>query len=398
MPHRRPCQEGRDRALRPLHVAARAGGNARPYCLHHAPRVVRRTPPSGRENNQNGAQRACPSCSCVRGVDGLTDGNRTRRQRGYEYERSVARRLNETPGCAAYRLGGAQVELPDVLCINNTTNEMAAIECKTGGSGHLYVPREQIERCRSWTCALRAYGRRHVIVAFRFHSKRGKSKTRRGVREYFFRLHDGVMRDVRCAYDGTLCMRDCDVDGDWEGGGEGEGCGWTVIHPAASGHPVLADRLPAPGEGGGAGLVSERASPCPRPRHFRGRCKHHLPRVRAPGCKPRVRARRHLGLRLPRAGRQRLGGLPLPPRARVRRVAGRPGPPALWKLRPPAIPARSRRLLRHRRGQVGHGGLLPVPRVRREEDARGQALPYMRPVRPRGRLVHPRVPRPRTPP
>lgn len=172
----------------------------------------------------------------------MSSSNRTRRQRGYEYEKSLVRRLNEIPGCRAYRLGGTQVELPDVLCVNNTTNEMAAIECKTGGNGWLYVPREQIERCRSWTDALRAYGRRHVMVAFRFHSKRGREKTRREVREYLFRLHDGVIRDVRCTYDGTLYMRDCD--------GNEDDRGWTVICPTAgAAQPVLADRVPAPGAG-----------------------------------------------------------------------------------------------------------------------------------------------------
>ena len=127
------------------------------------------------------------------------------RTRGYAYEASLTKRITRYDGWRAWRLGGTQVALPDILAVNNGKKQMIAVECKTSQSNSITVLAHQIERLQDWTQYLNIYTHwRGMILAFRFHSKARGGLVRK-VREYFF--YAGPVTDYKCTYDGRIFTR-----------------------------------------------------------------------------------------------------------------------------------------------------------------------------------------------
>ena len=132
------------------------------------------------------------------------------KSRGYKYENDIVNRFNNTTRWLAWRLGGTQIELPDILAVNNFDSEMMAIELKTGQANSLYVRQHQIQRLAVWTENLQIYYKRSMILGFKFHSK-GKDGLRRPIREYYYQV---IARDVdyKCNYDGSLYYKSETMD------------------------------------------------------------------------------------------------------------------------------------------------------------------------------------------
>jgi Holliday junction resolvase len=134
-----------------------------------------------------------------------------RRSRGYNYEHTLVQRLNNDYWHAR-RLGGSSTGLPDIVAVNNADGIMLTIEAKSGTADTLYVPRDQIKRCIMVRDMFGIYPDRHIILAFKFMSKkrfRRKEQTmyeQRKLLEYY-KAADGVvgMKDmpiIKCTYDG----------------------------------------------------------------------------------------------------------------------------------------------------------------------------------------------------
>jgi Holliday junction resolvase len=112
----------------------------------------------------------------------------------------------------ARRLGGSSTGLPDIVAVNNTDGILLTIEAKSGTSDILYVPQDQVERCLLIRNMFGIYSQRHIILAFKFMSKkrfRRKNETvyeNRKLLEYY-KVAD-VVADMRvipiikCTYDG----------------------------------------------------------------------------------------------------------------------------------------------------------------------------------------------------
>src|SRR5919197_1058533 len=134
-----------------------------------------------------------------------------RRSRGYSYEHTLVQRLNNGLW-QARRLGGSSTGLPDIVAVNNTDGILLTIEAKSGTSDILYVPQDQIERCLLIRNMFGMYPKRHIILAFKFMSKkrfRRKNETvyeSRRLIEYY-KVADvvadmSVIPIIKCTYDG----------------------------------------------------------------------------------------------------------------------------------------------------------------------------------------------------
>lgn len=134
-----------------------------------------------------------------------------RRSRGYSYEHSIVQRLNNERWHAR-RLGGSSTGLPDIVAVNNDAGVLLTIEAKSGTSDILYVPQDQVERCKMITNMFSIYPERHIILAFKFMSKkrfRRKNKTvyeSRRLVEYY-KVGDivqsmNILPIIKCTYDG----------------------------------------------------------------------------------------------------------------------------------------------------------------------------------------------------
>src|SRR5919198_1802838 len=134
-----------------------------------------------------------------------------RRNRGYSFEHTLVQRLNNGLWYAR-RLGGSSTGLPDIVAVNNTGGILLTIEAKSGTSDILYVPQDQIERCLLIRNMFGVYQERHIILAFKFMSKkrfRRKNETvyeSRKLLEYY-KVADivadmGVIPIIKCTYDG----------------------------------------------------------------------------------------------------------------------------------------------------------------------------------------------------
>jgi len=135
-----------------------------------------------------------------------------RRSRGYSYEHTLVQRLNNRVWHAR-RLGGSSTGLPDIIAVNNTDGVLLTIEAKSGTSDILYVPQDQIERCLLLRNMFYIYPERHVILAFKFMSKkrfRRKNETvyeSRKLLEYY-KVADvvadmSIFPIIKCSYDGS---------------------------------------------------------------------------------------------------------------------------------------------------------------------------------------------------
>ena len=134
-----------------------------------------------------------------------------RRSRGYNYEHTLVQRLNNGVWHAR-RLGGSSTGLPDIVAVNNTDGILLTIEAKSGTSDILYVPQDQIKRCLIVRNMFSIYPERHIILAFKFMSKkrfRRKNETvyeSRKLLEYY-KVADivadmKVLPIIKCTYDG----------------------------------------------------------------------------------------------------------------------------------------------------------------------------------------------------
>lgn len=134
-----------------------------------------------------------------------------RRSRGYAFEHTLVQRLNNE-FWHARRLGGSSTGLPDIVAVNNTAGILLTIEAKSGTSDILYVPQDQIERCLLIRNMFSIYSQRHIILAFKFMSKkrfRRKNETvyeSRKLLEYY-KVADvvadmDVVPIIKCTYDG----------------------------------------------------------------------------------------------------------------------------------------------------------------------------------------------------
>ena len=139
---------------------------------------------------------------------------KTRRQRGYQWEDTLVKRFNASEDWKAFRLGSPSIALPDVLAVNTEDSAIFTIEAKSGTSTSLPVPYDQIERCLEWIKTFDIYKKRHVLLAFKFLSKKrlgvGKYESRE-LRE-FYKIWDENLdiTDCVCTYDGKIYAK---VDG-----------------------------------------------------------------------------------------------------------------------------------------------------------------------------------------
>jgi len=134
-----------------------------------------------------------------------------RRSRGYGYEHALVQRMNNGVWYTR-RLGGSSTGLPDIVAVNNTAGILLTIEAKSGTSDILYVPQDQVERCLMIRNMFGIYPERHIILAFKFMSKkrfRRKNETvyeNRKLLEYY-KVADmvadmSVLPIIKCTYDG----------------------------------------------------------------------------------------------------------------------------------------------------------------------------------------------------
>jgi Holliday junction resolvase len=128
---------------------------------------------------------------------------RTRRQRGYNWDDTLVKRL-----------GSPSIALPDVLAVNTQNSMIFTIEAKSGTSTSLPVPADQIERCQKWVKTFDIYKDRKVILAFKFLSKKriglGQYESRE-LRE-FYKVWDenNDVTDCVCTYEGEVFAK---IDG-----------------------------------------------------------------------------------------------------------------------------------------------------------------------------------------
>lgn len=95
--------------------------------------------------------------------------NKTRRSRGYNFEYGLVNEFNSKDDWTARRLGGSSTGLPDIVVTNNYKSILYAIECKSGESNILYIPEDQIIRCKWITDKfLQIYEGRFIVFAFKF--------------------------------------------------------------------------------------------------------------------------------------------------------------------------------------------------------------------------------------
>jgi len=145
--------------------------------------------------------------------------NRTRRQRGYNFERELVNRINSCNGWRALRLGSPSVSLPDVIAVNNEESIMLAIEAKSTSTDTIRIPLEQIERCLRWLDTFSLYKHRYAILALKFMSKKWKKAYTYKYRELheYYKLWDGltnissngsskssIASILLCKYDGSI--------------------------------------------------------------------------------------------------------------------------------------------------------------------------------------------------
>ncbi len=154
---------------------------------------------------------------------GNSSGNRaaarTRRQRGYQWEDTLVKRFNSSEGWRAFRLGSPSTGLPDILAVNPKKGHLVVIEAKSGSGTALSVPAEQVERCRVWADTFSAFKKRHVILAYKFISKRriGTAEYRpRELHEFYkVRGHRSKTTECICTYDGRFYTRREGLDSDY---------------------------------------------------------------------------------------------------------------------------------------------------------------------------------------
>lgn len=142
----------------------------------------------------------------------MGSASQTRRQRGYAWERTIARRFQKE-GWKAVRLGSPSIELPDVMAVSDRFSTIFAIEAKSGAGTTLYVPRDQVFRCIDWVRMFGKYTHREFILAFKFLGKKRMADgthVARERKEYFFTgtrwwidyFNESEIDTIACTYEG----------------------------------------------------------------------------------------------------------------------------------------------------------------------------------------------------
>jgi Holliday junction resolvase len=109
-------------------------------------------------------------------------------------------------------LGGSSTGLPDIVAVNNDAGILLTIEAKSGTSDILYVPQDQVERCKMIMNMFRVYPERHIILAFKFMSKKRFRRKKQTVYESrklveYYKIADivdsmKVLPIIKCNYEG----------------------------------------------------------------------------------------------------------------------------------------------------------------------------------------------------
>ncbi len=133
---------------------------------------------------------------------------KVRRQRGYQWEDTIVKRFKSAKKWKAFRLGSPSIALPDVLAINTEESTIFTIEAKSGTGTSLPVPYDQIKRCLEWIKTFDIYEKRHVLLAFKFLSKKriGLGKYEKRELREFFKIWDESLEitDCVCTYEGKF--------------------------------------------------------------------------------------------------------------------------------------------------------------------------------------------------
>lgn len=126
--------------------------------------------------------------------------NKTRRNRGYVFEKYIVKKFQNYKDWSAVRLGSPSTEIPDVFAVSDHYGVICAIEAKSGTSYRLYVPQDQIERCIRWVKMFEKY-EKIVILAFKF-----KAETQGRELRYFYKIFPLHIRprQLSCDYDGVI--------------------------------------------------------------------------------------------------------------------------------------------------------------------------------------------------
>ena len=119
--------------------------------------------------------------------------NKTRRNRGYAFEKYMVKHLNKQGNYKAVRLGSPSTGLPDVLAVGG--QNIITMECKsTMNRKRLYIPKDQIIRCYNFADLFERRYYRIVLLAFKFG------------RTIFIKHHDDRdnIEDITCTYKGKI--------------------------------------------------------------------------------------------------------------------------------------------------------------------------------------------------
>lgn len=126
------------------------------------------------------------------------------RSRGYAFENYVVHELRKR-GWLAKRFGGATVEFPDILGINNIKNILLSIECKATSKKCVDVPWYQVDRCFELCDFFGRYEQRIPIFAFKFRGFGGRKL------QYYYKtmpqdLYDRNKNKIKVTcYENGLC-------------------------------------------------------------------------------------------------------------------------------------------------------------------------------------------------
>ena len=129
-----------------------------------------------------------------------------RRQRGYSWEQKIVEKFTKLK-FSTVRLGGTTTSMPDVSAHKNDSSLIISIECKSGISDSLIVPKEQLERCIEWCGKWGLYLNKIVILAFKFARKDVKGNPRKG--KEFLKVWNWNLEpcNVKCTYDGITLLK-----------------------------------------------------------------------------------------------------------------------------------------------------------------------------------------------
>jgi Holliday junction resolvase len=102
--------------------------------------------------------------------------------------------------------------LPDIVAVNNSDGILLTIEAKSGTSDILYVPQDQVERCKMIMNMFSIYPERHIILAFKFMNKKRFRRKKQTVYESrklveYYKVADivdsmKVLPIIKCTYEG----------------------------------------------------------------------------------------------------------------------------------------------------------------------------------------------------